>query len=169
MWSRRASQRGWKGHRARLLSPFGRRRLIPGSQLAQQVVLQVPQIGERFDTGGMEPAPAHLELDTPDVLALLPQFEKPELLALLLDLRDLVVDACDDVATPTGEGLDCRVLQVDGIFLAAAHEVIGSEVHHRKVVRQSKHRGTARVGWMFTLAAAAYNLVRLPKLLATAA
>jgi len=30
---------------------------------------------------------------------------------------------------------------------------------------QTRHRGTARVGWMFTLTAAAYNLVRIPKLL----
>lgn len=30
-------------------------------------------------------------------------------------------------------------------------------------------RGTARVGWMFTLGAAAYNLVRLPKLPAATA
>jgi transposase len=35
------------------------------------------------------------------------------------------------------------------------------------VLRKTRHRGAARVGWMFTLAAAAYNLVRLPKLLAT--
>jgi transposase len=34
------------------------------------------------------------------------------------------------------------------------------------VLRKTRHRGTARVGWMFTLAAAAYNLVRIPKLLA---
>ncbi len=34
--------------------------------------------------------------------------------------------------------------------------------------RQTRHRGTARVGWMFTLTAAAYNLVRLPKLLGAA-
>ena len=33
-------------------------------------------------------------------------------------------------------------------------------------LRKTRHRGTARVGWMFTLVAAAYNLVRLPKLLA---
>ena len=32
---------------------------------------------------------------------------------------------------------------------------------------QTKHRGLARVGWMFQFKAAAYNLVRLPKLLAT--
>jgi hypothetical protein len=30
---------------------------------------------------------------------------------------------------------------------------------------QTKHRGLARVGWMFTLKALAYNLVRLPTLL----
>jgi hypothetical protein len=28
-----------------------------------------------------------------------------------------------------------------------------------------RHRGLARVGWMFTLTTTAYNLVRLPKLL----
>jgi transposase len=33
-------------------------------------------------------------------------------------------------------------------------------------LRKTRHRGTARVGWMFTLAVAAYNLVRIPKLLA---
>jgi transposase len=33
-------------------------------------------------------------------------------------------------------------------------------------LRQTRHRGRARVGWLFTLTAAACNLVRLPKLLA---
>jgi transposase len=33
-------------------------------------------------------------------------------------------------------------------------------------LRKTRHRGTARVGWMFTLTAAAYNLVRVSKLLA---
>ena len=32
-------------------------------------------------------------------------------------------------------------------------------------LRKTRHRGLARVGWIFTLTAAAYNLVRLPKLL----
>jgi hypothetical protein len=36
-------------------------------------------------------------------------------------------------------------------------------------LRKTRHRGTDRVGWMFTFIAAAYNLVRLPKLLAGAA
>ena len=29
------------------------------------------------------------------------------------------------------------------------------------VLRKTRHRGVARVGWIFTLAAAAYNLVRM--------
>jgi hypothetical protein len=32
--------------------------------------------------------------------------------------------------------------------------------------RKTKFKGNGRVGWAFTLAAAAYNLIRLPKLLA---
>jgi hypothetical protein len=35
-------------------------------------------------------------------------------------------------------------------------------------MRQIKFRGIARVGWAFSLAAAAYNLLRLPRLLAQA-
>jgi hypothetical protein len=36
-------------------------------------------------------------------------------------------------------------------------------------LRQTKHRGLGRVGWQFTFTMAAYNLVRLPKLLAATA
>src|SRR5215469_4928608 len=36
-------------------------------------------------------------------------------------------------------------------------------------LRKTRHRGMARVGWIFTLTAAAYNLVRLPKLLGATA
>ncbi len=36
-------------------------------------------------------------------------------------------------------------------------------------LRKTRHRGLARVGWIFTLTATAYNLVRLPKLLGAAA
>jgi transposase len=34
-------------------------------------------------------------------------------------------------------------------------------------LRKTRHRGTARVGWMFTLAIAAYDVIRIPKLLPT--
>src|SRR4051794_5669811 len=33
------------------------------------------------------------------------------------------------------------------------------------LLRRARHRGKARIGWQFTLAAAAYDLIRLPKLL----
>ena len=36
-------------------------------------------------------------------------------------------------------------------------------------LRKTRHRGPARVGWMFTLTAAADNLVRLPRVLGAAA
>jgi hypothetical protein len=36
-------------------------------------------------------------------------------------------------------------------------------------LRKTKHRGRKRVGWMFTFAAAAYNLVRLRNLMPAAA
>jgi hypothetical protein len=35
--------------------------------------------------------------------------------------------------------------------------------------RKTHHRGLARVGWMSTLTATAYNLVRLPKLVGAVA
>ena len=35
-------------------------------------------------------------------------------------------------------------------------------------LRKTRHRGLDRVGWAFTLTAAAYNLVRIPKLLGNA-
>jgi hypothetical protein len=35
--------------------------------------------------------------------------------------------------------------------------------------RKTRYRGTPLVGWMFTLSAAAWNLIRLPKLLGAAA
>ena len=35
--------------------------------------------------------------------------------------------------------------------------------------RKTRFRGTSLVGWMFTLSAAAYDLIRLPKLLGAGA
>jgi hypothetical protein len=35
------------------------------------------------------------------------------------------------------------------------------------LMRKTRHRGVARVGWMFTLCAVVSNLIRLPKLLVT--
>jgi hypothetical protein len=35
-------------------------------------------------------------------------------------------------------------------------------------LRKARHRGLAKIDWQFTFTMAAYNLVRLPKLLAAA-
>ena len=35
-------------------------------------------------------------------------------------------------------------------------------------LKKTKYRGLDRVGWSFTMAAAAYNLIRLPKLMGAA-
>jgi hypothetical protein len=43
-------------------------------------------------------------------------------------------------------------------------EVFAWNQNHRRQAKTS-FRGTGRVGWSLTLAAAAYNLIRLPKLL----
>jgi hypothetical protein len=36
------------------------------------------------------------------------------------------------------------------------------------LLRRARHRGKDRVGWQFTLAVAAYDLIHLPKLLGAA-
>ena len=35
-------------------------------------------------------------------------------------------------------------------------------------LRKTRHKGTERVDWIFTMTVAAYNLVRLPKLMVMA-
>jgi hypothetical protein len=47
--------------------------------------------------------------------------------------------------------------------------IIPVAMRGKNITQQSAclgHRGSGRVGWAFTFAAAAYNLVRLPKLIA---
>ena len=56
------------------------------------------------------------------------------------------------------------VLNVGRMHDARQHEA----AHHQRAHRKTHHRGVFKVGWVFTFAAAAYNLVRLPKLLAEA-
>jgi len=52
---------------------------------------------------------------------------------------------------------------------ASASRKCSAGSRRSEALRKTRHRGTARVGWMFTFTAAAYNLVRIPKLLAGAA
>jgi hypothetical protein len=55
----------------------------------------------------------------------------------------------------TGQRKRKRIEEVFGLIESGA------------VFHKTRHRRNARVGWTFTLTAAAYNLVRPPKLIST--
>ncbi len=82
--------------------------------------------------------------------------------------------ARDDHVTKTGKR---RRTSIDGRTMR--HSGYAASLRIRKRIEESfgwikttgglaktRHKGIKRVGWMFELTAAAYNLVRLPKLLA---
>jgi transposase len=98
---------------------------------------------------------------------------------------DKAYDAADFVAEMRRQGVTPHVAQngrgsaIDG--RTTRHAGYGVSLRVRKRIeeafgwiktvgglRKTRHRGTARVGWCFTLTAAAYNLARIPKLLAAA-
>jgi transposase len=97
------------------------------------------------------------------------------------DTADFVADARDLNATPHVTQNDKgRRSAIDGRTTRHAGYLVSLRVRKRieevfgwmKVIggqRKTRYRGTPRVGWMFTLAAAAYDLIRLPKLLGAAA
>ncbi len=69
-----------------------------------------------------------------------------------------------------GSGIDGRTIRHAGYAASQRarkriEEVFGW-IKSSAGLRQTKHRGRERVGWRFDLAATAYNLIRLPKLLA---
>ena len=97
------------------------------------------------------------------------------------DTADFVADMRDLGATPhvTQNNKDRRSA-IDGRTTRHAGYQVSQRVRKRieevfgwmKVIggqRKTRFRGTPRVGWMFTLSAAAYDLIRLPKLLGGAA
>lgn len=67
----------------------------------------------------------------------------------------------DEVAATPGDATSIRVRKrIEEVF--GWMKTVGA-------MRKLRHRGTALVGWMFTLSAAAYNLVRLSRLIPAAA
>jgi len=98
---------------------------------------------------------------------------------------DKAYDTCDFVAEMRRLGVTPHVAQntkgrrsaIDGRTTRHAGYAISQRTRKRieevfgwmksaAGFRKTRHRGTARVGWMFTLNALAYNLIRLPKLIA---
>ena len=97
------------------------------------------------------------------------------------DTKDFVADMRDLGATPHVTQNDKgRHSAIDGRTTRHAGHQVSLRVRKRieevfgwmKVIggqRKTRYRGTPRVGWMFTLSAAAYDLIRLPKLLGAVA
>lgn len=85
----------------------------------------------------------------------------------------LVVAAEATLATGTTSAIDGRTTRHAGYKVGLrVRKRIEDVFGWMKMVggqRKTRYRGTARMGWMFTLAAAAYNLIRMPKLLAAEA
>ena len=97
------------------------------------------------------------------------------------DARDFVADLRDIEITPhVAQNVSGRRSAIDD--RTASEPGYGVSLRIRKRIeeafgwaktvaglRKARHRGPPKVDWQFTLAMAAYNLVRLPKLLAAAA
>jgi transposase len=94
------------------------------------------------------------------------------------DVAEFVADLRDRKVTPhVAQNTANRRSAIDGRTTRHAGYTISQQVRKRieegfgwtktaAGFRKTRHRGLARVGWMFTLTATAYNLIRLPKLLA---
>ena len=96
------------------------------------------------------------------------------------DTRDFVVAVCElgvtsHVAQNTerrgGSAIDNRTTrhagyQVSQVIRKRIEEANGW-IKEIAGTAQTRHRGLARVGWMFQFNAAAYNLIRMPKLMPT--
>ena len=66
--------------------------------------------------------------------------------------------ACNE-KRPGGSAIDGRTTRIEEVF---------GWMKTVALLRKTRHRGVSLVGWMFTFAAAAYNLVRMRNLLTLA-
>ncbi len=97
------------------------------------------------------------------------------------DVRDFVAEPREINVTPhLAQNTSGRQSAIDGRTTRHAGYAVSQRIRKRieeafgwaKTVarlRKARHRGLSKLDWQFTLAMAAYNLVRLPKLLGAAA
>jgi len=97
------------------------------------------------------------------------------------DAAGFVADLRGETVTPhTAQNTNARRSAIDGrttrhpgysvsLRIRKRIEEVFGWVKASAGLRKTRHRGLDRVGWTFTLTVAAYNLVRLPKLIAAAA
>jgi transposase len=93
--------------------------------------------------------------------------------AFVARMRELGVTphVAQNITAHRGSNIDARTTRHPGY---QASQVIRKRIEEANGwikcvagMEQTKHRGLARVGWMFQFKAAAYNLIRLPKLMPT--
>jgi IS5 family transposase len=111
-----------------------------------------------------------------------PRADRPKAVTLgadkAYDTGDFVMELREHTVTPpVAQNRNGRRSAIDGRTTRHAGYALSQRIRKRieeafgwaKTVaglRKMRHRGLPKVGWQFTLAMAAYNLIRLPKLLA---
>ena len=77
----------------------------------------------------------------------------------MAECRNLKVTphVAQNLARPGGSAIDARTTQHAGYAIRQRLKTIA-------LLRKVRHRGILKVGWVFTFAAAAYNLVRMRNL-----
>jgi hypothetical protein len=111
-----------------------------------------------------------------------PRADRPNAVTLgadkAYDTGDFVMELREHTVTPpVAQNQNGRRSAIDGRTTRHAGYALSQRIRKRieeafgwaKTVaglRKMRHRGLPKVGWQFTLAMAAYNLIRLPKLLA---
>ena len=112
-----------------------------------------------------------------------PRADRPQAITLgadkAYDAEDFVNELSSMNATPhVAQNTNGRSSAIDGRTTRHAGYAVSQRIRKRieeafgwmkTIGGQEKTRGRDRVGWAFTFTAAAYNLARLPKLLATPA
>ena len=93
--------------------------------------------------------------------------------AFVVDARALTVTphVAQNITARRGSNIDARTTRHEGyrISLVIRKRIEEANGWIKQVggMAQTKFRGLDRVGWMFTIKVAAYDLIRLPRLLAT--
>jgi hypothetical protein len=98
-------------------------------------------------------------------------YDTRELVATLRDWK-VTPHVAQNTGRPGGSAIDQRTTRHAGYGISQRKRKRVEEIFGWfktvALMRKTRFRGLARVGWMFTWAAAAYNLVRMRKLLAVA-
>ena len=79
-----------------------------------------------------------MPFNAPNVLILSPQQEKPDPIALLLDLGDFVVNPEYNCPVPQGESLNFAVFPMLAILMDAANKRVRVKIKHPQVIMKAE-------------------------------